>query len=260
MKQKQPWKTMKNNSYIQPSLVDIELKDTACKGKGLFALRNFEVGEVICLLYGKNSDNCLGFEDYAIGNNDDSFIIPTDLNKPNGFHANNSCNANAAFHSHQDAIVCYKNIKRGDEITVYYGWRKEYAVRCRCDAKLCTGNIGSYHTLSDTGQYIIYPDQSIALLTAAICNKNIFPLHHLNTLLKTSNKTVVSWLTEMKFSQSEIKLMLEEINKIIITYNKYIKLRDERTRLIKMPTIQDAAQAFLNGKNLFITPNGIQSF
>jgi SET domain len=134
------------------SLAPVQFRQSAIEGRGVFARRRFEPGDVIVAYAPKQQR--LGVEDPAAVAaadtkftllSDQCWVIVPDTSVPGGWLCNHSCNPNAAiFSSGEGRIQCMRPILPGQEVTIFYGWvtrNHPERDRCRCGSARCRGFI-----------------------------------------------------------------------------------------------------------------------
>ncbi len=126
----------------------VEKGDCGNRGAGLFALRDFKVGEKVCIYSGSihaTSDDH-PHHNYALALNDKESVIPDDITSLGGHLANHSCNPNSSFEidglRKHGFVEARKPIKAGQEVTTYYQYAHAELAICLCGEPHCTGQIG----------------------------------------------------------------------------------------------------------------------
>lgn len=134
------------------SLSPVDFRNSQIAGRGVFARRRFEPGEVIVPYAPKQrrvdaesreaaeaaeTKLTLLSEGYSV-------IIP-DTSVPGGWLCNHSCDPNADLYSDGEGrIQCARPISPGQEVTIFYGWVSENQPGrdpCRCGSPRCRGTI-----------------------------------------------------------------------------------------------------------------------
>jgi hypothetical protein len=126
----------------------VEKRDCGDRGAGLFALRDFKVGEKICIysgtIHATTDDH--PHHNYALALNDEESVIPDDITSLGGHLSNHSCNPNSSYEIDElrkyGFLEARKSIRRGQEVTTYYQYAHVELVRCLCGDPHCTGQIG----------------------------------------------------------------------------------------------------------------------
>ena len=121
---------------------DVVVKSTDKKGKGVFALRNFKIGEFI---FRSNKGRIVHRKELPKLSNDDRMHLNEidydtyEVMWAPGKFLNHSCGPNAI--SKGSSLLALKSIRRGEEITVDYRInafdRNKW--RCYCGSKDCKG-------------------------------------------------------------------------------------------------------------------------
>jgi hypothetical protein len=134
------------------SLAPVLFKDSAIEGRGVFARRPFQPGDVI-VAYAPQQSRFEPTDPRAIAAadtkltllSDDGWVIVPDTSTPGGWLCNHSCAPNAAIYSSGEGrIRCMRPIRPGEEVTIFYGWvTQNQPLRdpCRCGAAGCRGYI-----------------------------------------------------------------------------------------------------------------------
>jgi hypothetical protein len=151
---------MSKNRRIKPmfSLSPADFRNSAIAGRGVFARRHFQPGEVV-VAYAPRQRRVDARDPEAVaaaetkltllsergGENGGSVVIIPNTSVPGGWLCNHSCNPNAAIFSDREGRVqCTRPIAPGEEVTTFYGWVSHNEPRrdpCRCGAPRCRGFI-----------------------------------------------------------------------------------------------------------------------
>ncbi|HEV8550197.1 MAG TPA: SET domain-containing protein [Polyangiaceae bacterium] len=130
----------------------VQYRDQSIAGRGVFARRRFEPGEVI-VPYAPKQRRIPADDPEAIAAADSKltllsggiWVIVPDTSVPGGWLCNHSCRPNAALYSDGEGrIQCERSIEAGEEITLFYGWvtRNEPGRDpCSCGEAGCRGTI-----------------------------------------------------------------------------------------------------------------------
>ena len=130
------------------SLSPVEFRDSKISGRGVFARRHFEPGDVIVAYAPKyrrvDVDSPEAAEaaetKLSLLSEGWSVIIP-DTTVPGGWLCNHSCNPNADLYSDGDSrIQCRRPISPGEEVSIFYGWvtgNEPERDPCRCGSIRC---------------------------------------------------------------------------------------------------------------------------
>lgn len=116
--------------------------ESKINGKGVFAAKNFRVGEVVLKWHPRYLEKA-ELENYS--EEEQKYIYPADDNKylymqlPERF-VNHSCDPNTkTIDDIKDIAI--KNIKKGEEITSDYGHDITVSFQCKCGSRNCRGMI-----------------------------------------------------------------------------------------------------------------------
>lgn len=134
------------------SLAPVQFRDSPIEGRGVFARRRFEPGDVIVGYAPKQrrldvSDPELSTapDEHLHVTSEGYWVIVPDTSEPGGWLCNHSCRPNAAIHSDgAGRIQCIRRIDPGQEVTVFYGWVRINTTEpdtCRCGSARCRGAI-----------------------------------------------------------------------------------------------------------------------
>ena len=130
----------------------VQFREQSIAGRGVFARKRFESGEVIVAYAPKqrrvdvaDPEAFVAAETKLTLLSDDGSVIIPDTSVPGGWLCNHSCRPNAAIYSSgQGRIQCVRTILPGEEVTIFYGWVSENEPGrdpCRCGAPGCRGTI-----------------------------------------------------------------------------------------------------------------------
>lgn len=134
------------------SLAPVLFKDSPIEGRGVFARRAFEPGEVITPYAPKQlrlpanapEADAAATSKLTLLSERDWVIVP-DTSVPGGWLCNHSCRPNAAIYSDgAGRIQCLRPITPGQEVTIFYGWVTQNEPTrdpCRCGSVGCRGFI-----------------------------------------------------------------------------------------------------------------------
>jgi SET domain-containing protein len=134
------------------SLAPVLFKDSGIAGRGVFARKRFEPGEVVVSYAPKQKRVDMNDPEAVAGADtkltllsERRFVIIPDTSVPGGWLCNHSCAPNAAIYSDGEGrIQCTRPIAPGQEVTIFYGWVTENEPGrdpCRCGAPGCRGAI-----------------------------------------------------------------------------------------------------------------------
>ncbi len=134
------------------SLAPVEFRERSIAGRGVFARRRFEPGDVVVPYAPKQRR--VGVDDpealAAAGTkltllSGGEWVIIPNTEVPGGWLCNHSCNPNAVIYSSGEGrIQCVRAIVPGDEVTIFYGWVTENEPErdpCLCGSPRCRGFI-----------------------------------------------------------------------------------------------------------------------
>lgn len=134
------------------SLSPVDFRESTIAGRGVFARRRFEPGDVVCPYAPKQRR--LDFDDpEAVAAaatrltllSEGYWVIIPDTSVPGGWLSNHSCDPNATiFSDGAGRIQCTRPIAAGEEVTIFYGWVTQNEPErdpCRCGTRSCRGFI-----------------------------------------------------------------------------------------------------------------------
>lgn len=120
--------------------MDVVLRNSKIRGKGVFATRDFKKGETVIILHPKS---IISKEDMSSLSEDEQnhttyagsgkYYV---MGSPERF-VNHSCDANTYFKEKKD--VALRDIKKGEEITTDYSLNgiEDWKMECNCGSKKC---------------------------------------------------------------------------------------------------------------------------
>jgi hypothetical protein len=134
------------------SLAPVDFRTSRIAGRGVFARRRFERGDVVCAYAPKQRRVDIGDPDAAAAAetkltlvSERWWVIIPDTNVPGGWLCNHSCNPNADIYSDGEGrIQCIRPIAPGEEVTIFYGWvtrNQPERDPCLCESEGCRGLI-----------------------------------------------------------------------------------------------------------------------
>jgi hypothetical protein len=156
------------------SLAPVEFRRSAIEGRGVFARRRFEPGEVV-VPYAPKQRRVDARDPEAVRGaatkltllSERHWVILPDTSVPGGWLCNHSCNPNAAlFSDGAGRIQCIRPIGPGEEVTIFYGWVSHNEPErdpCRCGAARCRGYINFDLSDEDAAHARILPDNTVEL-------------------------------------------------------------------------------------------------
>jgi hypothetical protein len=144
---------MSKDRRVKPmfSLSPVQFRDSPIAGRGVFARRRFEPGEVV-VAYAPKQKKVAARDPEAVTAAEtrltllsgDRVIIP-DTSVPGGWLCNHGCEPNAALYaSGEGRIQAVRSIAPGEEVTIFYGWVSHNEPKrdpCRCGSRRCRGFI-----------------------------------------------------------------------------------------------------------------------
>jgi SET domain-containing protein len=144
---------MSKRRSIKPmfSLSPVLFRNSDIAGRGVFARRRFEPGEVVVPYAPRQRRVPAGSAEASTASHTkltllsgDQVIIP-DTAVPGGWLCNHSCEPNATLYaSGEGRIQCLRPISPGEEVTIFYGWVSEnepHRDPCHCGSPRCRGFI-----------------------------------------------------------------------------------------------------------------------
>ena len=152
------------------SLSPVEFRRSAIEGRGVFARRRIEPGELVAPYAPKHRrlDASDPEADAAAATkltllSEGRWVLVPDTSAPGGWLCNHSCAPNAALHSDRGGRVqCIRPIAPGEEVTIFYGWvtrNEPERDPCRCGAETCRGFINFDVTDEDAARVTIVDGQ-----------------------------------------------------------------------------------------------------
>jgi hypothetical protein len=130
----------------------VQYRDESIAGRGVFARRRFEPGDVIVPYAPKqrrlpaDDPEAMAAADTKLTLlSDGAWVIVPDTGVPGGWLCNHSCSPNAALYSSGEGrIQCLRTILPGEEVTIFYGWvtlNEPGRDPCLCGSAGCRGSI-----------------------------------------------------------------------------------------------------------------------
>jgi hypothetical protein len=156
---------MSKRHAVKPmfSLSPVLFRNSAIAGRGVFARRRFEPGEVV-VPYAPRQRKvpAQGAEAAAASHtrltllSGDQVIVP-DTGVPGGWLCNHGCEPNATLYaSGEGRVQCLRAIAPGQEVTIFYGWVSENEPArdpCRCGSPRCRGFI-NFDVTDDDARHV----------------------------------------------------------------------------------------------------------
>jgi hypothetical protein len=167
---------MSKGRPIKPmfSLLPVEFRNSKIAGRGVFARRHFNPGDVVVAYAPKQrrvdvrSPEAVAAAETKLTllSEERSVIIP-DTGVPGGWLCNHSCEPNAAiFSDGAGRIQCTRAISPGEEVTIFYGWVSHNEPQrdpCRCGSERCRGFINFDLSDEDAKHAHILEDSTVAM-------------------------------------------------------------------------------------------------
>jgi SET domain-containing protein len=113
----------------------VEIKDSEIHGKGVFAARDFECGEVVLrwdsshVVSNKKAKEASKKDGVYVNFVDDKYILMQDPEK----YVNHSCEPNTTIKNACDVAI--RDIKKGEEITGDYTEDSPFGFRMKCNCR-----------------------------------------------------------------------------------------------------------------------------
>lgn len=134
------------------SLAPVEFRNSSISGRGVFARRRFEPGDLVVAYAPKqrkvdvDSPEAIEASETKLTLlSERAFVIIPDTTVAGGWLCNHSCRPNADLYSDREGrIQCTRPILPGEEITIFYGWVTENELGrdpCLCRSATCRGFI-----------------------------------------------------------------------------------------------------------------------
>jgi len=134
------------------SAAAVQFRDRSIAGRGVFARRRFEPGDLIVEYAPKqrridaDTPEARAAADTKLTLlSDEAWVIIPDTSVPGGWLCNHSCNPNADLYaSGTGRIQCIRSITPGEEVTIFYGWVTHGEPErdpCLCGSARCRGTI-----------------------------------------------------------------------------------------------------------------------
>jgi hypothetical protein len=143
----------------------VQFRDQSIAGRGVFARRRFERGDVV-VPYAPKQRRLAADDPEAVAaaatkltllSPDGAWVIVPDTSVPGGWLCNHSCRPNAAIYSSGEGrIQCERTILPGEEVTIFYGWVSEGEPTrdpCLCGQPGCRGTINFDVSAADAAVY-----------------------------------------------------------------------------------------------------------
>jgi len=142
----------------------VQFRDESIAGRGVFARKRFEPGEVVVAYAPRqrrvdvdDPEANAAAETKLTLLSDGAWVIIPDTGVPGGWLCNHSCYPNAAIYSSgAGRIQCTRTILPGQEVTIFYGWVSENKPErdpCLCGAPGCRGFINFDVSAADAAAF-----------------------------------------------------------------------------------------------------------
>ena len=143
---------------------NVIVKAAGKKGKGVFALKDFQKDELILYITGEvaeinnphslskyDLDHCFPFDREGKLY---KYVLPNDPWQ----YLNHSCNPNAGIKNNRD-LVAMKPIKKGEEICFDYSMNNidDWTMKCHCGSKNCRKIISTFASLDEETKKKYFP-------------------------------------------------------------------------------------------------------
>ncbi len=156
------------------SLSPVEFRTSAIAGRGVFARRRFEPGDVVVAYAPKqrrvdvrDPEAVAAAETKLTLLSERRTVIIPDTSVPGGWLCNHSCDPNAAiFSDGEGRIQCTRPISPREEVTIFYGWVSHNEPRrdpCLCGSPRCRGFINFDLSDEDAAHARILPDNTVEI-------------------------------------------------------------------------------------------------
>ncbi len=185
------------------SLAPVEFRERSLAGRGVFAKRRFQPGDVITPYAPKqrrldidDPEATLAAASKLTLVSEKWTVIVPDISVPGGWLCNHSCNPNAAIFSDREGrIQCTRPISPGEEVTIFYGWVTQNEPErdpCRCGSRHCRGFIN--FDLSDQDAALVDGDSPASAAVRARLEEYVAFLHSIGQeqVLDTIQRTLAT--------------------------------------------------------------------
>lgn len=142
----------------------VQFREQSIAGRGVFARKRFEPGDVIVAYAPKQRRIPAGEPEADAAAetklsllSDGAWVIVPDTSVPGGWLCNHGCAPNAALYSSGEGrIQCIRSIVPGEEVTIFYGWISSGEPErdpCLCGAAGCRGFINFDVSVHDAAHF-----------------------------------------------------------------------------------------------------------
>jgi hypothetical protein len=156
------------------SLNPVEFRDSPIAGRGVFARRRFDPGDVVVAyaprqrrVDARDPEAAAAAETRLTLLSGGKTVIIPDTSVPGGWLCNHSCAPNAALYSDGEGrIQCVRPINPGQEVTIFYGWvTHDEPARdpCLCGEPSCRGTINFDLSDEDAKSVRVLPDNEVVV-------------------------------------------------------------------------------------------------
>lgn len=156
------------------SLSPVDFRTSRIAGRGVFAKRRFNPGDVVVAYAPRQRRVDLKDPEAAAAAqrkltllSEGRFVIIPDTDIPGGWLCNHSCNPNAAiFSDGEGRIQCTRSISPGEEVTIFYGWVSHNEPErdpCRCGSVGCRGFINFDLSDEDAEHVEVLEDNTVVM-------------------------------------------------------------------------------------------------
>ncbi len=167
---------MSKGRRVKPmfSLSPALFRESAIAGRGVFARRRFEPGDVVVpyaprqrRVDARSPEALAAAETKLTLLSEERTVIIPDTSVPGGWLCNHSCDPNSAiFSDGEGRIQCTRAISPGEEVTIFYGWvshNEPGRDPCRCGAAGCRGFINFDLSDEDASHARVRPDNTVEM-------------------------------------------------------------------------------------------------
>jgi hypothetical protein len=193
------------------SLSPVAFSDSPIAGRGVFARRRFEPGDVVVpyaprqkRVDARSAEAIAAAETRLTLLSGDQVIIP-DTSVPGGWLCNHSCEPNAALYaSGEGRVQCVKPIAAGEEVTIFYGWVSHNEPRrdpCRCGSPRCRGTI-NFDVSDEDAEHVEIRDGGHLLMDGVLRSKLADYVEYLHSIGQGHvEDTIANTLVRVKLSR-----------------------------------------------------------
>jgi len=130
------------------SIINVYIVETKNMGKGVFASKDFDIGDLVLEFSGEQVLPTPGVHTLQIGL--DKHLL---VDEPYRY-VNHSCNPNCGIKD-ETKLVAMKHVKKGEEITFDYAMTEKHmsAMTCLCNTAKCRKSITGFDGLSEEDKH-----------------------------------------------------------------------------------------------------------